>query len=59
MMLATPLEQVLFRSAESALAFAFSDQYVDLPQSPVSRMASTPSRTGNGWVVWMALHRQA
>lgn len=42
------LDAALFRSAESALAFAFSEQYVDLPQSPVSRMACTPSRTGNG-----------
>lgn len=38
----------LFRSVESALFFAFSEQYVNLPQSPVSRMASTPSRSGNG-----------
>jgi DNA modification methylase len=41
-------EASLFRSCESALAFAFSEQYIDLPQSPVSRMACTPSRTGNG-----------
>jgi hypothetical protein len=42
------LDAALFRSAESALAFAFSEQYVDLPQSPVARMACTPSRAGNG-----------
>lgn len=48
MMLATPLEDVLFRSVETALYFAFSEQYIDLPQSPVSRMASKPSRAGNG-----------
>jgi hypothetical protein len=48
MMLADTLEQSLFRSVESALAFAFSERYVYLPQSPASRMASTPSRSGNG-----------
>jgi hypothetical protein len=48
MMLATPIEDVLFRSVETALYFAFSEQYIDLPQSPASRMASTPSRSGNG-----------
>lgn len=42
------VEEALFRSVESALKFAYSEQYADLPQSPVSRMASTPSRSGNG-----------
>ena len=48
MMLATPLEETLFRSVETALYFAYSERYIDLPQSPVSRMASSPSRRGNG-----------
>lgn len=48
MMLATAIEDTLFRSVETALYFAFSERYIDIPQSPASRMASSPSRAGNG-----------
>jgi len=41
-------QEAPFRSAEGALLFAFSEQYIDLPQPAIARMAGTPSRTGNG-----------